>query len=1208
MKKQHPLSPQHWAIKLSKERAESLLSGPIYITKDFFGDFQRGSYKDRDFYYFFADQDGLTLIGWSLFSQSMLSSATEDYLMDLDFFEKKIELEHQLHKNIWTAHPIFQYPSDTAFLLNNYDIAALNKLILECREQPPTYQIIENINRNEQEKQLKFLYYLTPKPSFFTRALISFAVSLSEIKKDKQRLLSSECLLYAFLAPEQLSPQSESNIFQKNKTFIKFLNTIVDLNKKQYSETKNSYLDLQKKIKSLNFQSLIDGEYSLDSKAREIILEASRLSQNYNFTHNSVFLDPIIEGPYFFIEHLWAAILIVPNTGAIGFLQETGWTVEVLRKKFFEFISIENPNDAATWRKILFPKESTSHDTNQKTQDTHQRITDVHGGESIPDISSDEVGSNLEDLIGTEKEAESMARFVASKHISPPLSIGLFGDWGSGKSFFMQKMIKHVENFTKKDNDIFHKKIVPIEFNAWHYIETNLWASLVSHIFETLEIALSDKNPSEEKKFEKLIAELETAKKMKGEARQKKYTAIKNLNKTKRKIKETQSQYNNAISKQSALKSKDLWEIIGEVFKSELTAKDKNKIKETQKNLGLTNLIESAKDLNTIFQEAKSVTGRAQIIFSSVFTKNGSQYVVLFGLIVLMIPLGGEIIDLFKNRFPKLPEALAETGTLLATFTSWIGIYANKASRGLGKLELIKTTLDNAIQTVNKNHQDNLKEIDEQVLDLQAKLDVANDQFKQANQNFIDAQRNLKEGSARGRLRQFIKEKASSEKYSKHLGIVAMIRKDFETLTKLMRAVQLQDKVIEPNPEDPDDEKITKQWKEILSEIPKFDRIVLYIDDLDRCPAEKVVEVLQAVHLLLAFRLFVVVVGIDARWISHSLKKVYPSLLSEDVNFKSPNNNSSQTVNDKNGNSNRPAAEHAASSHDYLEKIFQIPYWVRPMTSTNVENYIVNLTRQKKPQTDNSNSGDLNKSDQDQVITDTNQETNPEKTTNTSLTLENPSVIQSEGNTENNQEVKEEKFSLENEEVEALKKLASNIPTPRKTKRLLKTYLDVKTGTKETDNPKETKTESFTLEDDEIQFMTKLSPYVGTSPRRVKRFVNTYRIVKAGIKNDDLEDFLKNINGTSQFQAVMVQLAIVVGTPHVAPFYFEALNQSKSFDDFKILFKKAQEDEDPDKILPWDLVNDALEKSGIEDTKLLSDWAGWVMRYSFHCRPIGDFQ
>ena len=41
-------------------------------------------------------------------------------------------------------------------------------------------------------------------------------------------------------------------------------------------------------------------------------------------------------------------------------------------------------------------------------------------------------------------------------------------------------------------------------------------------------------------------------------------------------------------------------------------------------------------------------------------------------------------------------------------------------------------------------------------------------------------------------------------------------------------------------------------------------RIILYIDDLDRCDPERVIDVLQAVHLLLAFPLFVVVVAVDS--------------------------------------------------------------------------------------------------------------------------------------------------------------------------------------------------------------------------------------------------------------------------------------------------------------------------------------------------------
>jgi hypothetical protein len=89
------------------------------------------------------------------------------------------------------------------------------------------------------------------------------------------------------------------------------------------------------------------------------------------------------------------------------------------------------------------------------------------------------------------------------------------------------------------------------------------------------------------------------------------------------------------------------------------------------------------------------------------------------------------------------------------------------------------------------------------------------------------------------------------------------------------------------------------------------DRIVLYIDDLDRCDAKQVSNVLQAVHLLLAFECFVVVVAVDARWLKQSLETEHAQLKASDASSES--------------------TEAPATAADYLEKIFQIPLWVRPL-------------------------------------------------------------------------------------------------------------------------------------------------------------------------------------------------------------------------------------------------------------------------------------
>lgn len=57
-------------------------------------------------------------------------------------------------------------------------------------------------------------------------------------------------------------------------------------------------------------------------------------------------------------------------------------------------------------------------------------------------------------------------------------AIGLFGDWGSGKSFFMDAVQNRInrlvtsEEFKKeKQNNVpFWKEIVQIKFNAWQYV------------------------------------------------------------------------------------------------------------------------------------------------------------------------------------------------------------------------------------------------------------------------------------------------------------------------------------------------------------------------------------------------------------------------------------------------------------------------------------------------------------------------------------------------------------------------------------------------------------------------------------------------------------------------------------------------------------------------------------------------------------------
>lgn len=105
------------------------------------------------------------------------------------------------------------------------------------------------------------------------------------------------------------------------------------------------------------------------------------------------------------------------------------------------------------------------------------------------------------------------------------------------------------------------------------------------------------------------------------------------------------------------------------------------------------------------------------------------------------------------------------------------------------------------------------------------------------------------------------------------------------------------------------------------SAIPPLQRIILYIDDLDRCPPERVVEVLAAVHLMLALELFVVVVAVDARWLLSALEAHYRDLFGPPV----------------------PAMDGAGPPLDYLDKIFQIPFVVSRPTPGATSRYLRSL-------------------------------------------------------------------------------------------------------------------------------------------------------------------------------------------------------------------------------------------------------------------------
>ncbi|MBK6008683.1 hypothetical protein JJB11_21490 [Ramlibacter ginsenosidimutans] len=138
-----------------------------------------------------------------------------------------------------------------------------------------------------------------------------------------------------------------------------------------------------------------------------------------------------------------------------------------------------------------FPTQGDSEEDYDHAADGQINIAVAH--------NDDPWTSDLDDKLGVTQEAHALARLAVSRSFKPPIAVGVFGDWGSGKSYFMRLVHEHADQLTspgrdRRDSAQYLEHIVQVRFNAWHYAETNLWASLIDHLFSELNAWLQRRN------------------------------------------------------------------------------------------------------------------------------------------------------------------------------------------------------------------------------------------------------------------------------------------------------------------------------------------------------------------------------------------------------------------------------------------------------------------------------------------------------------------------------------------------------------------------------------------------------------------------------------------------------------------------------------------------------------------------------------------
>ena len=539
---------------------------------------------------------------------------------------------------------------------------------------------------------------------------------------------------------------------------------------------------------------------------------------------------------------------------------------------------------------------------------------------SIPGYDSDNRAD--EDLLDADRDAFALAALVSSCELRPPLAIGLFGDWGSGKTFVLDRIGAELDRLTGPggpEGYLKHVRVIP--FNAWHYAETNLWASLVDQVIRKIE----PEQPSP------VVPEVTEANRLAGQAEDECRQAAEKLAQARCDTEEAKTRF--IRQRQTA------WAL----------------------GIGLLLLAGAVVLLAALGESAR---------------------------VVAVASVAAAVLGSLAAAVAQFTRVRSKATEIIDAGRAGLGVLSRVSGRAAGM------TAQAAVLNERK-----LAAEQEAAAASAVRLRAAADRAEaRAKADVV--------GTVLGHL-------TSVTEYREQLSLVARTRERFDELNRAVTEMA------------PADRK----------------RFVIVIDDLDRCAPENVVKVLEAVHLLFNYEMFVVVLAVDTRWLAQSLQIRYRQLLGE---------------------------TNSAGPYDYLEKIIQIPVHLLPLDEALVRTMITGLTG--VPLIPPAEPEDAAAAA-------------PHEADGAGPGAGSPSGAGTTG---------------------ALAADHARTGRPSLPAQVLK------------------------ITPEEATAMSAVAPLVGTSPRTVKRFVNTYRLLKA--RADEFGRLQGNIG---DYEVVAFLLAVVTGCPAV---------------------------------------------------------------------------
>lgn len=739
-----------------------------------------------------------------------------------------------------------------------------------------------------------------------------------------------------------------------------------------------------------------------------------------------------------------------------------GFDPQALRLELIDH-AVNKGGTGEVWREALGEEETV----------TAGRPVDLNSDEPEAVVRSDAKWTS--DPLGIRPDVASFAALLASRSLEPPLAIGLFGPWGSGKTTFLKRLRLAIDERATQakaacaasQQTPFVTNVVHVEFNAWHFSEDALISSLVDTIVREIRSFIKDDYPPVGKALADLKSEtaestrrrVELAKQNAAKAREAVAAAAKALAESEAKARQDAAGLKVAV--QAA------WNATLQ------TVRGSPVVRETRVLENFESTVTSLEDLQ---MRVHAIRSRPVRLLSDL----GWTGTLSFAGIVLALP---PVVAWGVNKVLGIGE-VGQALTAASAILSVVGVWLRTASGAASKV-------DQALAEVSRTYEDRIRD-DPDVRAAKTRLEGATSAAAAAAENLAAAERGLRAAEADAaaslpaQMLTLVSARINDRSYAKELTTVSVARGDLQKLSQILRDQGGATTAGPPG-------------------VRPVERVILYIDDLDRCRPQDVVRVLQIVHMLLAFELFVVVVAVDARWVAESLKQNYQWLADADGTARGT---------DKEGA--KPVAEEGAlvTPQDYLEKIFQISFWLQPMTAARAAEYLKSLVRAPRRE-----SGQA-----------TGSPANPDGA---------PSGSTSRG--------------------------AGGIQ----------------------------------IQPIELDYMRALAAYVGPSPRRVKRLVNAYRLLKARLSDAQLLSFITDRRTdegdlrSGPYQLVIGLLVIGTGVPTSAAQILRELAERDPHDGLDKVIESFRER----KHLDWTAAAQVLETlMRTQKPKDVSELRGWARR------------